>query len=169
MRIVFDLDGTLADVKHREHFITGERRKNWGAFFEACDADRPIVPAITVLNALARAHDLPHVIEIWSGRGEGHEGSVRRKTIRWLARYTSLMFCDNPPPEGIWFLGTGVIHVRMRKHRDYTADDELKRGWLIKSRNAGRAPDLVFDDRQRVVDMWRAEGIPCFQVAVGDF
>ena len=82
---------------------------------------------------------------------------------------TSPIFCDNPPPEGTWFLGTWAIHVRMREHRDYTADDELKRGWLIKSRDAGRAPDLVFDDRQRVVDMWRAEGIPCFQVAPGDF
>ena len=169
MRIVFDLDGTLADVRHREHFIAGERPKNWVAFFEACDADRPIVPAITVLDALARAHGPPHVIEIWSGRGEGHEGSVRRKTIQWLTRYTGLGFCDDPPPEGIWFLGTRAIHVRMRQHRNYTADDELKRGWLIKSRDAGRAPDLVFDDRQRVVDMWRSEGIPCFQVAPGDF
>jgi hypothetical protein len=25
------------------------------------------------------------------------------------------------------------------------------------------------DDRQKVVDMWRAEGLTCFQVAPGDF
>ena len=27
----------------------------------------------------------------------------------------------------------------------------------------------VFDDRQKVVDMWRDLGLTCFQVAPGDF
>jgi hypothetical protein len=27
----------------------------------------------------------------------------------------------------------------------------------------------VYDDRQQVVDMWRAMGIDCFQVAPGNF
>ena len=27
----------------------------------------------------------------------------------------------------------------------------------------------VFDDRQQVVDMWRQNGLTCFQVADGDF
>ena len=30
-------------------------------------------------------------------------------------------------------------------------------------------PDMVFDDRNQVVDMWRANGIPCLQVAPGNF
>ena len=28
---------------------------------------------------------------------------------------------------------------------------------------------LVLDDRNQVVDMWRDIGLPCFQVAPGDF
>src|SRR5690606_19255438 len=40
-------------------------------------------------------------------------------------------------------------------------DVELKRYWLNQEYER---PDLVYDDRQRVVDMWRAEGVPCFQV-----
>ena len=28
---------------------------------------------------------------------------------------------------------------------------------------------MTVDDRQRVVDMWRAEGLTCLQVAPGDF
>jgi len=28
---------------------------------------------------------------------------------------------------------------------------------------------MCVDDRQKVVDMWRAEGLTCFQVAPGDF
>jgi len=28
---------------------------------------------------------------------------------------------------------------------------------------------MVFDDRQQVVDMWRQNGLTCFQVADGNF
>ena len=34
---------------------------------------------------------------------------------------------------------------------------------------ATRGPDAVYDDRNKVVAMWREEGIQCFQVALGDF
>jgi hypothetical protein len=33
----------------------------------------------------------------------------------------------------------------------------------------GFEPTLSFDDRDRVVKMWREEGIRCFQVDYGDF
>ncbi|MCU9931062.1 hypothetical protein OFL77_27400, partial [Escherichia coli] len=58
----------------------------------------------------------------------------------------------------------GIPHrylTHMRAAGDNTADVVLKRHWLTQ----GDAPDVVYDDRQRVVDMWRAEGIACFQVA----
>jgi len=37
MIYIFDIDGTLADVSHRLHYITGET-KDWDAFFAACGA-----------------------------------------------------------------------------------------------------------------------------------
>lgn len=41
---------------------------------------------------------------------------------------------------------------------------------VIESRAVGIERVLcAYDDRDRVVVMWRAEGIPCFQVAPGDF
>jgi len=33
----------------------------------------------------------------------------------------------------------------------------------------GYTPSVVFDDRDRVVKMWRENGIRCFQVAEGNF
>lgn len=36
-------------------------------------------------------------------------------------------------------------------------------------RDKGLDPKLVFDDRTRVVDMWRQEGLRAVQVAPGDF
>ena len=164
MRIVFDLDGTLSDGKHREHFITGET-KDWDAYFAACDEDQPICHVLEVLDALASEGS--HEIEIWSGRGEGPNGSVRDKTLAWLERQ-----CVGIANEG----GTTILPIvivanrlLMRGYDDYRPDVELKRGWLETARGEGRAPDLVFDDRDKVVAMWRAEGIPCFQVAPGDF
>lgn len=59
--------------------------------------------------------------------------------------------------------------LRMRREGDYTADDKLKSDWLEDVRSNGRDLDVVYDDRQKVVDMWSREGVPCFQVAPGDF
>jgi hypothetical protein len=60
--------------------------------------------------------------------------------------------------------------LRMRNAGDNTPDDVLKEQWLHAMPIKDRARLVaVFDDRQRVVDMWRANGVPCFQVAKGDF
>ena len=128
------------------------------------------MPVIETFQALRdRRLGGSHELEIWSGRGEGENGSVRVKTLDWLRHWVGCGFLD-PAPD-TWFEGpTGKgIGVRMRPHGDYTPDNKLKLAWLNAAREAGAEPDLVFDDRQKVVDMWRAEGIACFQVAPGDF
>ena len=162
MRVVFDLDGTLANGDHREHFITTpNRKKDWDAFFAASGGDKPIPHVIETLRALW-CHGTD--IEIWSGRGEGPGGSVRSITEEWLDEHVALNIVTAPNGrERTW------NRLRMRGHEDYTPDHSLKREWLEDARVAGTAPDLVFDDRAKVVAMWRAEGVPCFQVAPGDF
>ena len=49
-------------------------------------------------------------------------------------------------------------------------DDVLKEGWLHQM-EPGKRQRLVgvFEDRKCVVDMWRRNGVTCFQVAEGDF
>ncbi len=58
----------------------------------------------------------------------------------------------------------------MRKAGDYRDDVVVKREWLseIEPPEFSRLT-AVFDDRDRVVQMWRDAGVPCFQVADGDF
>jgi len=53
------------------------------------------------------------------------------------------------------------------KQDKFIPDDVLKQNWL----NDLDKKDIlcVFDDRQKVVDMWRNNGLSCFQVAPGDF
>ena len=93
---------------------------------------------------------------IWSGRDE----SVRDKTIAWLVRHVSPNF----------ELKKYQNSLKMRPSGDNTPDDVLKEKWLdelICSQSIGwgymRHPvDYVFDDRPKVVRMWRRRGIFVF-------
>jgi hypothetical protein len=57
----------------------------------------------------------------------------------------------------------------MRKADDFRGDDIVKREILDEMTRAwGRKPDMVFDDRPRVVRMWREAGIFVFNVYQSD-
>lgn len=143
MFVVFDLDGTLADAGDREHFVrrpVGE--KDWDSFHSSAINDPPKSSVVYTYLALEAAGAQ---IEIWTGRDEKY----RAQTVTWLARY-------------------GILkpRLKMRPNGNHTADDEMKSQWMDE---ADCAVNLVFEDRQRVVDMWRRRGVPCAQVAPGDF
>jgi hypothetical protein len=55
----------------------------------------------------------------------------------------------------------------MRAASDFTPDEELKRQWIEEYKLEHIL--CIFDDRKKVVDMWRSLGLTCFQVAPGDF
>lgn len=147
---IFDLDGTLALIEHRRHFVEGER-KDWAAFYAACDQDVPNKPVIATMNRLHQAN-----AEVWIFSGRSDE--VRYKTVRWLLTHTNLTDWD----------ANTCLH--MRRADDYTPDDVLKKRWLYDMLTDDRQRLVaVFEDRDRMVKMWRANGVPCFQVAIGDF
>lgn len=143
MIVAFDLDGTLADLRHRLKFIE-KGPKDWDGFFAACSDDHPIWEMIHVLWAM-RAEQ--HTIEIWSGRSD----AVRAQTEEWLRKHS-----------------VGYDLLRMRKAGDHRPDTEVKAEWLAGLPFANQ-PELAFDDRQQVVDMWRSYGVRCCQVAPGNF
>ncbi len=145
---IFDLDGTLALIDHRRHFVES-KKPDWQSFFQACDKDQPNDPVIKIMERLHESAD----IWIFSGRSD----EVELKTLEWLAKHTS-------------FVPGERDKLFMREAGDYTPDDILKQSWL----DSMRANDLlrlvaVFDDRDKVVNMWRKNGITCLQVAPGDF
>lgn len=149
---IFDLDGTLADCGHRKHFL--DRRddpRRWRDFYAACGGDAPIPHVIAVMERLRRFAD----VWIFSGRSD----EVLDPTVAWLARHTSFMEHE---------LRNGAL--TMRRAGDYRPDDELKLEMLESMFDEDRARLVAtFDDRDRVVAMWRRAGVPCFQVAPGDF
>jgi hypothetical protein len=142
--VIFDLDGTLALVDHRRHYVTNGNQQ-WDEFHKACVNDEANWPVIHTLMSLFRSGADVFIV---SGRSD----LVRLETEDWLLKH------------GIPF--DGLI---MRKHGDYTPDDILKLSWM----NDGTIPKhrikMVFDDRDKVVKMWREQGITCFQVAEGNF
>lgn len=162
---IFDLDGTLALIEHRRHFVEAPMiqaqaslggqmkdpnfKPDWQGFFAACVHDSPNLPVIdTLLTLLRSGCD----VWIWSGRSS----EVMEQTTRWLSDH----------------LGTEAedVSLCMRVEGDHTPDEKLKASWLEQlSSHDRRRLVAVFDDRDKVVAMWRANGVTCFQVAPGEF
>lgn len=131
-------------IDHTRGYPHKRKYVDWDAFFLACDTDEPIPHALEVLKAL---HNEGHKVEIWTGRG----AIARQKTNDWLTLHGV--------PQEI------IRSMIMRPEGDHANDDEMKRDWM---EHYG-TPDLVFEDRNRVVDMWRRAGVPCYHVADGNF
>jgi hypothetical protein len=146
--VIVDLDGTLALNKHRFHYIdkTKSNKPDWSSYFDACDLDTPNKPVIETIKIFKSTG---FQIHIFSARGD----IVRDKTLRWLK--------EN---------GVPFDNLTLREMDSYTPDEELKKQWLVKYYpNYKSDVFCVFDDRNKVVAMWRSLDLTCFQVAEGDF
>lgn len=182
--IIFDLDGTLADCEHRRHFVTppndtkyiftdstpyengciltGEYRfkdgkkwkPDWKSFYEACDKDKPIQPVVDAFIHLTQGEPLNHDVQIWSGRCE----SVREKTLQWLMDETAI--CEDYQ---YW-----NRRLKMRPIGDNTPDDVLKERWIDEELAKGNEIEFVFDDRPKVIRMWRRREIFVFNCCQHD-
>lgn len=139
-----DIDGTIADLKHRRVFVE-TKPKNWPAFEKTMHLDEPIQP---IIDAVRTLYDAGWDIVMCTGRG----AQKKDVTEEWLA--------DN---------GVPYHAIYTRAFKDYRRDDIIKAELLEQARADGYDPDVVFDDRNQVVAMWRANNVPCVQVAFGDF
>jgi hypothetical protein len=82
---------------------------------------------------------------------------VRKQTVDWLCQYVDAA------------IGVRGAHLFMRKDGDHRPDHQVKSNILDDILAKGWDPIMAFDDRKQVVEMWRARGIVCAQVAPGDF
>ena len=142
--IVFDIDGTVADVTHRRQFVAS-KPKNWAEWNAGMSRD-PVHEDIKRIYEVFRAAGAR--IIFCSGRGD----ETREVTEKWLA--------DN---------GFEFEALFMRRKRDYRQDSIVKVELLEQIRQWHGEPALWFDDRTQVVDAIRAQGVRVLQVAPGDF
>lgn len=146
--VIFDLDGTLSLIDKRRALATLPSGKlNWKTFFDPANIqlDQPNLPVIEAFKAMRAAG---HQVGIFSGR----DSISRKETETWLLQH-----------------GIKWDFLRMRPQGDFTPDDKLKGSWLDDFIAEGRSILCTFDDRDKVVKMWRDRGIVCLQVAPGNF
>ncbi len=134
--VIVDIDGTLADVRHRLHHIRG-RHKDWNAFFEAMGADLPISGVVRWVRHLPPDYR----VAIVTGRPE----QFRETTMAWLRRH-------HIPADELY----------MRPACDHRPDYVMKREVLRSLKGAPVA--FAIEDRPRVCRMWRENGIRCFPI-----
>lgn len=135
--IIFDIDGTLANNSHRLHFLEG--KKDWDGFFSCLDKDKLILETVNLYKILSSTQN--YVMLIVSGRPE----RFREQTEKWLN--------DN----GIEYQ---MLFLRGPQDRrpDYLVKQEIFQE--IKKKYS---VEFAFDDRGSVVEMWRRNGVFCFQ------
>ena len=146
--VIFDLDGTLALIDKRRALAAKANGKiNWKTFFDPgnIQLDEPNVPVIEMAKMLKAQG---HSVVIFSGR----DSISRTETIAWLNQF-----------------GVPFDVLKMRPEGSFTPDDVLKQDWLDQLFPVKSDVLCIFDDRDKVVKMWRSNGIACFQVAPGDF
>lgn len=143
--VVFDLDGTLADVEHRRGLLSAEK-PDWRLFNELMADDGPNDPVVSLYKTLWETARYNMVIT--TGRAERY----RKTTELWLKQ--------NEIP---------FSRIFMRRDGDFRADHLIKYEFLVEMRAMGWRVLFSVDDRQQVVEMWRRNGVTCLQCAEGDF
>jgi hypothetical protein len=127
---VFDIDGVVADVRHRIHHV---RRHRWQRFFAEAGADPLLEQGAALVADLGATHDI-----VWlTGRPEW----LRRTTEHWLADY------DLPTDE-----------LHMRPDGDYRPARVFKLGVLRRLRPRGIA--AFVDDDPEVISAATLAGYP---------
>tara|TARA_R110000744_G_scaffold375946_1_gene489821 strand:- start:400 stop:912 length:513 start_codon:yes stop_codon:yes gene_type:complete len=142
--IIFDVDGTLADINHRRHFVE-KKPKDWDSFYAGMVGDSPIKPVVMMAQLLKSAG---HRIIIATGRPR-HYNNVTLQFLNY-----------NDIPYDATYL---------RADKDYRPDTVVKENMLRKMKINGYDPTIAFDDRKSVVEMWRINGLFVFQVDEGNF
>lgn len=160
--VVFDIDGTLANCDHRRHLVekfkpdgTKNKHRDYEQFYDLCHLDTVHEGVLETLHAMGRVEYgcvRQFNIIFVTGRPE----RTRYKTEIWLGNVV-----------GMYTYGID-FDLYMRPdgdtRQDFVVKEEILHTKLVKE-------DILFcmDDRQQVVDMWRRNGLVCFQVAPGNF
>jgi hypothetical protein len=131
--VVFDIDGVLADVRHRLHFLQ-RRPKDWGGFFAAAGDDAVLPEGREAVLLAAQVHEIVYLT--------GRPSSLRQVTSDWLA--------TGQFPPGRLIMRSRTDHrparqVKVESLRRVAVDHQVL---------------MVVDDDAAVVAAIRATGLP---------
>jgi len=171
--VIFDIDGTLADIEHRRHFVEG-KKKDFDSFNAAMVNDTPNAPIVDLLHMCLAGWDSQVIF--CTGRMEQYREVTRNflldkcevegylslvdESDRWECKYRRMVED-----------ALDVILIMRPDERRHDPDHQIKQEMLDEILKIVDKKNITFavDDRQRVVDMWRSNGLTCLQVAEGNF
>jgi len=163
--VIFDLDGTLADIEiRRKKSIKPNGKMDWDIFFhpDNIQYDKPVHAIVHLVQMYY--HD-DYKVVIFSGRND----RSWNETKLWLKRYEIpydllVMRPDKFKSKSFPVADGNPATSDMR----FMPDEILKKKMLDTFVDIN---DVLFvvDDRQKVVDMWRDLGLVVLQPAPGNF
>lgn len=133
--VIFDMDGTLCDVRPIRHYVQGERR-NFDKFHRASLFCGPNDEARDLYDSAVA--DGFHIVVVTA-----RDARYEQVTRDWLVKH------------GFHF--DALYH---RPWGDGRNDAVVKQEILEQLRADGFEPILAVDDNPAVIDVWRANGIP---------
>ncbi|MFF2410757.1 hypothetical protein [Streptomyces sp. NPDC058092] len=133
---VFDVDGTLADSGHRQHFLEG-RRRDWDGFFSAAVDDPPLLEGVRLVLSSAVECEVRYL----TGRPE----RCRRDTVAWLV--------EQGLPEG-------RLHMRRNDDRRPARHTKLE---VLERLGREREVRMLVDDDELVCDAAELAGFAVFR------
>jgi|TARA_B110000444_G_scaffold72681_1_gene68334 phosphoglycolate phosphatase-like HAD superfamily hydrolase len=143
--IIFDVDGTIADCDHRRHHVT-QQPTDWKSFREQTKFDTPVQWVCDIAKRFIAQGDN---VAFFSARNESERSITEAQIEEWIGKDHKGLF--------------------LRLNDDFRSDVEFKSELATLFEKVGGKIDLVFDDRNSVVEMWRQRGTTVVQVAEGDF
>lgn len=137
---IIDIDGTLANSKHREHHIVNpEGKVDWDSWDAACHLDTPNEWCQELVAAL---WGWGIQIIFLTGRGE----RIRQQTQDWLAKHVGDFTRFHTP-------------LLMRKAGDRRPDTVIKEEYIKNEIEPNYKVLFAVDDRDTVVDSMRKLGL----------
>lgn len=145
--VIFDVDGTIADCEHRRKYVDGTLGyTDWNKFRSETAFDTPVQHICDIAKRFIKSGD--HVA-FFSARNESEREITEQQISKWI--------------------GDGHKGLFLRPNDSYEPDEVFKANLADKFEELGGKIDLVFDDRNKVVEMWKNRGTTVVQVAEGDF
>ena len=138
--VIIDLDGTLANSKHRAHFLTGENGyRNVEAWRIETDKDVPNEWCVDlILGYRAQGYQIIYLT--------GREETCRETTNDWLLRHVP---------------GSQHERLLMRPKDDNRPDHEIKLEVYLRDILPFYQVVMAVDDRPSIAKLWRSLGITC--------
>ena len=164
--VIFDLDGTLADIDvRRNKSLKPNGKLNWDIFAAPDSITNWDTPNEPVVKMAQMFDNEGFNIVIFSGRND----ISFDRTVEWLewndVPFDLLVMRPDKFKPKSWPVAKGnPATPEMR----FMPDEILKKEMLDTFLDINEV-FLVVDDRDKVVKMWRDLGLNTFQVAPGDF